>query len=239
MMQTDSETDSTFQGSFYAIKIKQPDNIGCAEQPMLNECLRAAQEAWQRLSSGHTRQDWLLVGKACQMLRTEAMRTAHSNKPEGRRYNQEYSDLLKANGFGGLDKAVRSKLFFILDNIADVEKWLATVPTNKRLTLNHPHTIWRAYQKTVTNKPDDTAAKKPSAFEKNRLALIESQEQCAKLQRDVERGSPFTRQDTARDIAGVVFRMISPSKAHEVVRELNRLVRAAKAEEQMAAEARA
>jgi hypothetical protein len=42
---------------------------------------------------------------------------------------------------------------------------------------------------------------------------------------DVERGSPFTRQDTARDIAAVVFRMISPSKAREVARELSRLAR--------------
>ena len=51
------------------------------------------------------------------------------------------------------------------------------------------------------------------------------------MKREVERGAPFTRQDTARDIAGVVFRTISPSKAREVARELNRLVRAAEAAE--------
>ena len=163
------------------------------------------------------------------MLRAEAMHTAHVNKPEGRRYNQEYSNLLKDYGFADIDKAVRSKLFFILDNLAEVEKWLATVPTNKRLELNHPHTIWRAYQRTVVKKPED--GKKPSHVAKLTTSLIESQEENAKLKREVERGAPFTRQDTARDIAGVVFRTISPSKAREVARELNRLVRAVEAAE--------
>ena len=172
------------------------------------------------------------------MLRSEAMSTAHVNRPEGRRYNQEYSELLKANGFDGVDKAVRSRLFFILDNIAGIEKWLATVPTNKRLKLNHPDTIWRAYQRTVVKKPDDVAPKKPSHVEQLKTSLIESQEENAKLKREAERNTPFTRADTARNIAGVVFRMISPAKAHEVARELNRLVRAArKADDQTAAEA--
>ena len=157
------------------------------------------------------------------------MHTAHVNKPEGRRYNQEYSDLLKAYGFAGIDKAVRSKLFFILDNIAAIEKWLATVPANKRLELNHPQTIWRAYQRTVVREPKD--GKKPSHVAKLTASLIESQEEAAKLRREVERGTPFTRQDTARDIAGVVFRTISPSKARAVARELNRLARTAEAVE--------
>ena len=205
-----------------AWQVYHAGNIGCPGQPT-NECIWNGQEAWRRLSSGHTRKDWLLVGKACQWLRTEAMRTAHANKPEGRRYNQEYSELLKANGFDGIDKAVRSKLFFILDNLTEVEKWLATVPLNKRLTLNHPQTIWRAYQRTV-KKPDDATPKKPSHVELLKASLIESQEENARLKHEAERDG-FTRQDTARDIAGYVFRKVSPSKAREVARELNRLAK--------------
>ena len=132
-METDTRTDLTFQAPLHTNRMSRPDNMSCPGQPMLRECIRAGQEAWQRLSSGQTRQDWLLVGKACQLLRIEAMRTAHTNRPEGRRYSQEFSDLLKANGFDAIDKSTRSRLFCILDNIADVEKWLATVPANKRL----------------------------------------------------------------------------------------------------------
>ncbi|MGC2337903.1 MAG: hypothetical protein WA625_19315 [Pseudolabrys sp.] len=222
-MDTGTRTDPTVQGSLPTITMIRPGDMSCPGQPILSECIRAGQEAWQRLSSGHTRQDWLLVGKACQLLRVEAMRAAHTNRPKGRRYSQEFSDLLKANGFDAIDKSTRSRLFHILDNVDAVEKWVATVPASKRLELNHPHTIWRAYQKTVDKTYDD--GKKPSHVEKLKTSLIESQEENAKLKCEVERGSPFTRQDTARDIAGVVFRMISPSKAREVARELNRLAR--------------
>jgi hypothetical protein len=221
-MDTGTRTEPTFQGSGYTPKTERPD-LGCPGQPKSNECIRAAQEAWKRLSSGHTLLDWMLVGKACQLLRAEAMCTAHVNRPEGRRYNQEFSDLLKANGFDGIDKATRSRLFAILDNITEVERWLAIVPASKRLHLNHPNTIWRAYQRTIVKKPED--GKQPSHAEKLKTCLIESQEENARLKSEVERGSPFTRQDTARDIAGVVFRMISPSKAREVARELTRLAR--------------
>ena len=66
----------------------------------------------------------------------------------------------------------------------------------------------------------------PSHVEQLKTALIESQEEAAKFKREAERLTPFTREDTARNIAGVVFRTVSPSKAREIARELNRLVRA-------------
>jgi len=230
-MEADTRTSARFQ-AYHA------RNKGCPGQP-INECIWAGQEAWHRLSTGHTRKDWLLVGKACQWLRAEAMATAHVNKAEGGRYNREFSDLLKANGFDAIDKSTRSRLLCILDNIDNIEKWLASVPTNKRLTLNHPHTIWRAYQRTVVKKPDDGKEKRPSHVEQLKASLIESQEEAAKFKREAERCIPFSRGDRARDIAGVVFRTVSPSKAREVARELNRLVRVAEAEDETVAEARA
>ena len=52
------------------------------------------------------------------------------------------------------------------------------------------------------------------------------------MKREVERGGPFTLQDTARDIAAVVFRTISPPRRRAMwLAELNRLVRAAEAAE--------
>jgi hypothetical protein len=198
---------------------------------MLDECIRAAQEAWKRLSSGHTRRDWMLVGKALQLLRIEAMHTAHCNKPEGRRYNQEYSDLLKANGFDGVDKATRSRLFAILDNSAEIEKWLATVPANKRLQLNHPNSIWRAYQKTIFKKPDDAKPKR-SLVTKLNESVVRLEEENTRLKREVELGAPFTPNDKPGDQAAVVWRMIhcSPMAARALCRALNKLARAAEAE---------
>lgn len=212
-------------------------NMGCPGQPMLHECILAGQEAWRRLSSGHTRQDWLLVGKALQLLRVEAMLTAHVNKPEGRRYSQEYSDLLRANGFDAVDKSTRSRLLSVLENIAEIEKWLATVPANKQLELNHPHTIWRAYQRIVAKKPGDTTAKKPSHVEKLKQAIVDLEEHATRLASE----APFTPRDKPRDQAAVVWRLLqcSPSAARALCRELYKLARVAEAEDQTTAEVRA
>lgn len=203
-------------------------DIGCDAQPNLSECVRAAQAAWKRLSSGHTRDDWVLVGKALQMLRVEAMRSAHTNKPEGRRYNQEYSDLLRANGFDGIDKATRSRLFAVFDNIAEIDKWLATVPVNKRLHLNHPDAIWRGWQKsTFVAKPGDTPPK-PSPNARLKASIIELEEANMRLARE----APFTSHDKPRDQAAVVWRLLhcSPSAAQALCRELSRLAREASKE---------
>jgi hypothetical protein len=159
----------------------------------------------------------MIIGKAFQFLRTEAMYSAHANKPQGRRYNQEFSDLLKANGFDGIDKGTRARLFLVLGHEAAIDDWLATVPPNKRLRLNHPDTVWRAYQKTIVKKSG--GGKKPSQVE----TLTEEN---ARLKREVELGYQFSRQDTAHDIAVVVYQTIlSASKAKEVARELHRLAR--------------
>ena len=205
-MEIDTLIDPAVQGSLPAnIEAKGPDDLGCPGQPKSHECIRAAQEAWKRLSSGQTRHDWMIIGKALQFLRTEAMYSAHANKPEGRRYNQEFSDLLKANGFDGIDKSTRARLFLVLGHEAAIDDWLATVPPKKRLHLNHPNTIWRAYQKTIVKKSG--GGKKPSQVE----TLTEEN---ARLKREVELGYQFNRQDTARDIAVVVFQTVhSPSKA--------------------------
>jgi hypothetical protein len=215
-VEVDTRTDLTFQASLHTIKVKGPDDLGCAAQPKSNECIQDAKEAWKRLrlSSVKTWRDWMLMGKAFQHLRTEAMRAAHVNKPEGRRYNQEFSYLLKANDLDEVDKATRSRLFAILNN-PEIESWLATLPTNKKLRLNHPDAIWRAYQNSLGKRPD--GSKKPSQVEK-------LTEENARLKREVEHGSQFTRQDTAHDIAGVIFRtVLSPWKAREIARELDRL----------------
>ena len=109
--------------------------MGCPGQPKLSECVRAAQEALKRLSSAKTRHDWMVVGKGLQDLRAEAMRTAHVNKPTGRRYSQEFSALLKASGLDGISKATRSRLLAVLDHITEIESWLTTLPANKKLDL--------------------------------------------------------------------------------------------------------
>jgi len=200
-------------------------DLGCPGQPTSGEeVIRAGQEAWKRLSSGRTWTDWGYVGAALDIGQAEAMRMAHTNKPEGCRFNAEYGTWLKATGFDQIDKSTRSRLLSCCRNIHAIEQWLATLPTNKRLALNHPHSVWRAWQRTQVPKPADTP-KKPSHVARLNAALIESQEEVARLKRDVERngdGDRWTPQSRPSEVAAVILGTFKDWACREIACEINR-----------------
>jgi hypothetical protein len=202
------------------------DDLGCAVQPNLDDQVRIGREAWLRLTNNPTFTDWLLVGDALLAGRTEAMRTAHTNSPQGSRYNREYSSWLKANKFDGIDKSTRSRLLECLKHRPKIEAWLATLTTGEHLKLNHPAVILRRWQRTIVKKPDATAPK-VSPVAKLKQSVIALEEENTRMKREIERGGGdlWTPQDTPKDIARVIFQKISRSKARDVARELNRLAR--------------
>jgi hypothetical protein len=198
-------------------------------QPKLVEhCVRVGQEAWTRLTNNQTFTDWLLVGEALLVGRAESMRTAHTNKPEGRAYNAEFSDWLKKNKFDGINKSTRSRLFECLAHRAEIEAWIVTLATSERLKkLNHPAVVLRNWQKTRVKKADEV--KPQSAIAKLRATIIELEEQNHRLQRDSKDRAPFTPQDRPKDIAGFVWRTIqrTPKLARSIARDLIELAKEA------------
>jgi hypothetical protein len=85
------------------------DEIGLTVKPkQVEQRVQNGQEAWSRLTNCQAWTDWLLVAEALDVGRTEAMQAAHTNKPEGRRYNEEYGDWLEANRFDCVNKTTRS-----------------------------------------------------------------------------------------------------------------------------------
>jgi hypothetical protein len=53
--------------------------------------LHRGREAWNRLRTNSTWEDWKAVGKAHVIGQSTAMRDAHVNKPKGRSYNAAFS----------------------------------------------------------------------------------------------------------------------------------------------------
>src|SRR5262245_21963507 len=102
-------------------------------------------EAWARLQNAKAWDDWLLVGRALEIGRKEAMARARTNKPRGRRYNDEFSGWLQTHGFD-LDESDRAKLLFLVERLPQVEEYLATLTQAKRASLNHPSAVWRAFR---------------------------------------------------------------------------------------------
>jgi hypothetical protein len=111
--------------------------------------IKKGQEAWTRLQDKEkekaTYYDWQAVIDALAIGRTECMIAAETNDPRGGRYNRLFKAWLDKHGFAGIDGGDRKKCFDCLQYRSDIDKWYWALPQNKRLKLNHPATIWRAW----------------------------------------------------------------------------------------------
>jgi hypothetical protein len=204
-------------------------DLGCPGQPRSSDdqVVLAGIAAWSRLKQCKTWRDWLVVGEALLVGRTEAMRSAHTNVPEGSRYNREFGDWLVRTPLGEIDKSTRKRLLDCMARRADIEAWRATLPLSLRLDLNHPHAVLRRWQ--ATQKPRN-AVKKPSYVAKLNAALIQSQEETARLKRDVERngaGDRWTPESSADQVAEVIVGTFKAWKAREIAQAINRRLKKA------------
>ena len=200
--------------------------IGLTVKPnSIAECVRIGQEAWSRLTSCQVWDDWLLVGEALAAGRIEAMHTAHTNKPVGRRFNQEFGDWLRANKFDKVHKTTRSQLLKCLEHKVEIERWRAILTVNERLSLNHPVAVLRRWQQKTQVKKPDNAEPKLSLMAKLKATNIELQEENHRLQQN----APFTPRDRPRDIAKFIWGTIqqAPALARSIARALTEIAKEA------------
>ena len=120
--------------------------------------VRAGQEAWCRLRSNATWDDWRQVGKAHVIGRHKAMIEAGVNQPIGRLYNEAFGTWQREFGFENLDKGDRARLFEVMGHLAEIETWLATLTTSERLRLNHPNTVLRKWKGSTVAPERDAEA---------------------------------------------------------------------------------
>jgi hypothetical protein len=109
---------------------------------------REGREALDRISTRDW-SDWQKVGAALAAGRTEAMRSANTNRPKGKRYNQAFGIVLKREQLDRLDSATRNQLLRIEQNLSAIEEWREKLDAAQRLRWNHPSAIWRNWQRTV------------------------------------------------------------------------------------------
>ena len=194
------------------------DNPVLAAEPPVPVAVRQGQEAWQRLRSHSTWEDWKKVGAALVIGRAEAMRDGHVNKPKGRSYNAAINAFLKKFGFDGLDSGDRSRLFDVMDHQNRIEAWLGKLLPKERLRLNHPASVWRRWR-AATAEPKE---QKVSHQQKVKDELIRLQEDNDRLRREIDRGGGdlWSADDRPRDIARVILGKLSKSKAEKVAREI-------------------
>jgi hypothetical protein len=179
--------------------------------------LHRGREAWNRLRTNSTWEDWKAVGKAHVIGQATAMRDAHVNKPKGRSYNAAFSAWARKFGFEGLDKGVRSRLLDVMKHLVEIDAWLAKLPPAEQLKINHPNTVWRRW-KAATAVPDPNAPPRVSPFEKLNDSIRTLQEENDRLKRSG--GDLWTPEDTPKSIARILVGQLSKSKAEKVAREI-------------------
>jgi hypothetical protein len=116
---------------------------------------REGREALDRISTGRDWSDWQKVGAALAAGRTEAMRTANTNRPKGKTYNRAFGGVLKRERLDSINSATRNQLLQIAENLPAIEEWRETLDPDRRLKLNYPSAIWRNWQRTVKGAGKD------------------------------------------------------------------------------------
>jgi hypothetical protein len=116
---------------------------------------RQGTAAWQRLKKEKNYHDWLKVGEAHQVGREWAMSQAGTNRPQGKGYNLVFAEWLTKYRFDDMDKGDRSRLFELMDNLAQIEQWRQTLTLTERLKLNHPNAVLRKWKAFMKPEPRD------------------------------------------------------------------------------------
>jgi hypothetical protein len=149
------------------------DTIDIAD---LHEAMIAGRQAWQTIKVGRRKlwEDWLVIGSAFQVARTEAMSVAGSNQPGGRRYNTEMGRLLEKYELHDIGKNTRACLLRVMDKRADVEEWRSKQEDPD--DFNHPASVWQKFSRS--SKARDAKDKKrldnsPAALIKKLKAEVE------------------------------------------------------------------
>jgi hypothetical protein len=155
----------------------RPDGLSGTTHDDDEAIIAQAREAAARLLAGYDWDDWVRVGHAAKLLQTRAMAAAGTTKPQGKRYVNAYGDLLADSGLEEVlgDGSVRSRLIYLIDNLAEVEAWRGLLAANQRLEFNHPNTVWRHFRasRVVPNSGDESQLSPYAKLEEAHIELIE------------------------------------------------------------------
>jgi hypothetical protein len=175
--------------------------------------IRHGQQAWHRLGQDHSWEDWKQVGAAIGIGRRRAMREAAVNRPVGCRYNVLFAAWLNEFGFDNLDKADRSRLFAVMDNLDKIEAWRATLTLTERRRLNHPSAVFRKWKSSHAISPNQNSRLSP--IKKCRAENSALQQEIFRLRQQCKcfGGDRWQPADRPEEIATAMIAQLSRTKA--------------------------
>jgi hypothetical protein len=113
--------------------------------------IKTALEDHEQINQNQTwnREKWLKsVGPTLVMVRDRAWELSGATRVTSQAFRDAMGEELKRTGLDAIHKTTRSYLLKIMNDLPAVEEWLAQLTNPDR--LNHPKTIWKAFQKNKT-----------------------------------------------------------------------------------------
>jgi hypothetical protein len=173
--------------------------------------IERGREALGRLARDPTWEDWLAVGVAIDIGRRRAMRVSGKDTPEGKGYNQTFSQWLKGEGFDRLDKGDRKRLMDCIDHQAEIEQWRRILTLSQRLRLNHPSAVWRRWQQSVQEpKPWQSRPVKAHIAEVEQSGAPSAEVEAARDDQPTDRDAWIAglRHNTYKERAGALYQVM-------------------------------
>jgi hypothetical protein len=141
-----------------------PGILGSVSEPK-SDARDDPREAYKRLRSNQCWTDWRTVIIHLARGSAAAMKVAHTNERKGRRYCEEYSAWLEAEGFADLSKTTRHNALKCADHLDEIKTFLAGLKPDDQLRLNHPASVLAAWKRKIAKPTEPSEKPKPLAME--------------------------------------------------------------------------
>lgn len=228
--------DESWKGAIVMIIEAELEQLSESQRKMLKEDAKR----WARIGAGAHLDDWLAFGPTLHLLRGIAMRAAHANTPQGRRYSFAFSELLESEGFKGMERNTISAVLWLHDDKARIDELNAirsVMTPGQRSRLNSPISARKRIEASINAReitkareangnhadaPESEIKLSPMAKLKNELADLRREK--ANLEREYNAlkkndGSLFDlKRDKIADIVGIMTTAISPRRAEDIAR---------------------
>ena len=195
---------------------------------------RDAERAKRMVGGGHL-QDWLDYEVSFWGIRTEAMRIAHVNRPEGRGYSEAHGQLMAHYGLNHLDGGTVSAVLWLTDQREKTKSGdlhltrkeildgiLKSLTPGQRSRLASPITARQRVQKRIAELAANESATDDAKIEKPLSKLKQTEHMLAKalqekhhLEEQLKRGDQSLfdlRQTPPKEIAFVIVENVSEGR---------------------------
>jgi hypothetical protein len=207
--------------------------IGDLQQlsPDEREVVRQSDEAFVQVRQTWKR--WKMVGAGMVVLRNLAMRETGSNNIMSKRYKNRFHELLEQRAYRSekMNATTRKALLKCLELSPELDEWHDQLDEDRRLRLNHPERVLRAFRESQTHKPASGQSRRvhlEAELEKvqqgaatavsSRDARIEEKQQ--QIDRLTKQADSAMGEDTEGGVQSIVQYVVTKCGTEQKIREV-------------------